>query len=297
MYITPVQHPKHIPFNNQRQPTAGLDMVRVEDMLGRTYPDHSPFDSHLVEFYILLLVEEGRGTHTLDFVDIPLQPGTLLSIRKDQVHRFHPSTELKGTMVLFTDAFLVSYLEQEEALRTMQLFNEFLARPNLQLSQADFALVRGQIGRMQLEYGRVHDAFSLGILRSELHILASRIGRLKEAEHREGVSGRTLRAFVDLQQLVERNSTQTRRVQDYAAMMGTSTKTLNNVTQAVVHKSAKAFIDELCTLQVQRMLINTSLSIKKVAYHAGFEETTNFYKYFRRQTGTTPEAFRQASRG
>lgn len=292
-----MEPPVHISFNNKRNPNAGLDLIRIEDLIGRSYPDHSPFEPHLVEFFILMLIEEGHSTHTLDFRDIPLKPGTLLSIRKDQVHRFHPASTLKGTMALFTDAFLVSYLEQEEALRTMQLFNEFIAEPHVQLDAEEFAQVRTLIARMQQEYAQAHDAFSLGILRSQLHILASRVGRLKEAQHRDGVTGRTLAAFVDLQQLIERNGTQTRRVQDYAAMMGTSTKTLNNVTQAVIHKSAKAFIDELCTLQVQRMLINTSLSIKEVAYHAGFEETTNFYKYFRRQTGTTPEAFRQASRG
>ena len=82
------------------------------------------------------------------------------------------------------------------------------------------------------------------------------------------------------------------KVKDYADLMGISTKTLNTVTKSIVHKSAKAFVDEICTKQIKRLLLNTKLSIKEIAYKSGFEETTNFYKYFKRQTHTTPDQFR-----
>ncbi len=74
--------------------------------------------------------------------------------------------------------------------------------------------------------------------------------------------------------------------------MGISTKKLNTFTKAIIHKSAKEFIDKICIKQIKRLLTNTNFSIKEIAYQMSFEETTNFYKYFKRQTSYTPEQFR-----
>jgi len=76
-------------------------------------------------------------------------------------------------------------------------------------------------------------------------------------------------------------------------MMGISAKTANNITRSILNKSAKAFIDEECITQIKRMLLNTPLSVKEIAYEVGFEEPTHLYKFFKRQVGETPEQFRQ----
>jgi len=91
------------------------------------------------------------------------------------------------------------------------------------------------------------------------------------------------------------NVTNTTKVNDYAKMMAISAKTLNSISKSIVHKAAKEFIDEICIKQIKRLLINTPLSIKEIAYESGFEETTNFYKYFKRQVQMTPEQFRTAN--
>ena len=76
--------------------------------------------------------------------------------------------------------------------------------------------------------------------------------------------------------------------------MSISTKTLNNITQSVVNNSAKAYIDERTIMQIKRLLISTDLSIKEIAYDSGFSDPTNFFKYFKKFTGNSPEVFRQA---
>jgi AraC-like DNA-binding protein len=39
--------------------------------------------------------------------------------------------------------------------------------------------------------------------------------------------------------------------------------------------------------------VHTSLSIKEIGYVMGFEEPTNFIKYFRKHEGVTPIEFRE----
>lgn len=284
--------PIHIKFNNSQNPNAGFDVIRLEELFKRSDLDHIPFLPHLVEFYMIILIESGEGVHTIDFLDYPIQKGTVLTIRKDQIHTFHESDSVKGTLLLFTDDFLVTYLEKLEAQKSLQLFNEVLGVPKIQLSFSEEFELKALEQRIQNEYFSMNDDYSMGIIRSELHILIAKLFRIKSGKNEILVARKYLNEFITFQDLVEKNAAKYTMVSDYADIMGLSTKTLNNITKHIVSKSAKAFIDEICTKQIKRLLINTDLSIKEIAYASGFEETTNFYKYFKRQTALTPEQFR-----
>ena len=288
------EEPLHIKFQNSQNPQAGFDIIKLEELHAKKHVDHSPYDLHLVEFYIMILIEEGEGSHTIDFTDYAYKKGTLLTIRKDQIHQFHQSDIVKGTLLLFTDEFLVSYLEKLEALKTLQLFNEFLGVPKIQLSNIELTEFSNLINHIKNEYLTINDDYSLGIIRSELHIIIAKLFRIKSNKNEIINNRKYLSEFITFQNLVEKNATQSTKVKEYARMMGLSTKTLNNITKNIVNKSAKEFIDEICTKQIKRLLINSDLPIKEVAYASGFEETTNFYKYFKRQTKLTPEQFRNS---
>lgn len=289
------QNPIHIKFQNQQNPDATFDMIDLNEMFHRKDLKHSPFELHLVEFYLILVIEEGEGKHTIDFTEYSYKKNTLLTIRKDQIHKFFKNNKVKGTMLLFTDEFLVSYLEKLEALKSLQLFNEVLAVPKIQLSESESIEVLSIVKRINEEYFHRNDDYSFGVIRSELHILIAKLFRIKSKQHQLAPSRKYLSAFMKLQNLVEQHASKYNQVNYYAVMMGLSTKTLNTITQTIVHKTAKAFIDDICTKQIKRLLINTELSVKEIAYSSGFDEATNFYKYFKRQTQMTPEEFRSKS--
>ena len=290
------ENPIHIKFQNRRNPQAEFDFIKLEELYQRQNLDHSPFQPHLVEFYIMILIEEGEGSHTIDFINYPYQRGTLLTIRKDQIHKFIKRPTVEGSMLLFTEEFLVSYLEELEALKALQLFNEFLGSPKIQLTEKELGEIMDLLERIKSEYFRINDDYSLGIIRSELHILIAKLYRIKSQNNQIITQRKYLSEFIQFQQLVEKKATQSTKVKDYAHMMGVSTKTLNAITRNIVHKSAKEFVDDICTQQIKRLLINTELSVKEIAYASGFEETPNFYKYFKRQVQLTPEQFRASFR-
>jgi len=131
------EQPIHIKFHNQQNPNAAFDLIKMEDMLNRVYPNHSPFQPHLVEFYMIVLIENGQGKHTIDFNDYTYKKGTLITVRKDQIHKFTKNNTVKGILLLFTDEFLVSFLEELETLKSLQLFNELLGIPKIQLSEKE----------------------------------------------------------------------------------------------------------------------------------------------------------------
>lgn len=284
--------PIKIKFSNRFNPDSSFDIIKIEELTRRTSLDHNPYQLHKVEFYIVLFITEGKGKHTIDFTDYSYQQGTILTIRKDQIHKFHKNDDVKGFLLLFMDDFLVSYLEKLESQKSLQLFNELLGVPKVQLTEIDFRTIQNIISRIEDEYFRQMDNYSLGIIRSELHILITKLYRIKSQNKQVFSEKKYLPEFIDFQKYVEQNVFKTKRVSEYATMLAVSTKTLNTVSRSIINKSAKEFIDEVNIKQIKRLLINTPLSVKEIAFVSGFEETTNFYKYFKRQVGSTPEQFR-----
>lgn len=283
---------KRIRFTNTTLPSSHFDVVKIEDILGRAM-DHDPTKLHIVNFHVLMVFTAGEGYHTIDFTDYSYSQGTVLTIRKDQVHKFFPSTNTKGYLIVFTEDFILSFLQNNDAVKSFRLFNEALASPKVQVDEAGFPDIMHLTSYMEKEYLAAKDESSAGILRSFLHILLTKLYRHKSREQAPDLSKHYVQEFIEFQNLVEKNCFQTKKVGDYALQLGVSTKKLNKIVQTAVHKPAKTFIDETLILQIKRLLINSKLSVKEIAYTSGFDEPTNFFKYFKRSTGSTPEAFRQ----
>ena len=285
-------NPEHVKFINKSQPKSGFDIISLQGLYKRD-DEIPPIDSlHLVEFYILIVIEKGSGKHTIDFTTYDCCEGSILTVRKGQIHRFHKSKDLEGTMLLFTDDFLVSYLEHLEAQKTLQLFNEQLSAPLVQLDNKKLKDFQLMLNQMLTEYETIADTYSLGIIRSQLHILLAKLFRIKTYSEQTFEGKKYVQEFIAFQTMVESSVFQSRRVSAYASKLGKSTKTLNNITRQILNLSAKDFIDDIGIQQIKRLLINTTMSITEIAYESGFEETTNFYKFFKRLTNSTPEEFR-----
>ncbi|MEL6843104.1 MAG: helix-turn-helix transcriptional regulator [Bacteroidota bacterium] len=284
---------KQIIFENKNLPDSHIDCIKLEDLLRRKL-EHDPTTLHTVNFYILILITAGEGQHTIDFTDYTYRRGTVLLIRKDQVQKFFHSDEARGVLIIFTEDFILSFIQRNAALEAFHLFNDVFSPPKIELDETSLGDVIHLTQYLEEEYQSIRDDYSPGILRSLLHVLLAKLDRYRADENTNIAHNRYLQEFLAFQALVEQKCFQTRKVMDYADDLGVSTKKLNMIVQSTVHKSAKTFIDEILILRIKRLLINSDLSGKEIAYTTGFDEPTNLYKFFKRYTGSTPEAFRQA---
>jgi AraC-like DNA-binding protein len=91
---------------------------------------------------------------------------------------------------------------------------------------------------------------------------------------------------------VERSYVATRRVEDYAARLGCSVRTLTRASLAATGRSAKQVIDDRAALEARRLLACTELPIAEIGQRLGFPEPTNFGRFFHREVGCSPGAFR-----
>lgn len=282
---------EQIEFQNSNVPKSHFDFLKLEELFSREL-NHDITAIHKVNFYQICLITDNIGEHRIDFADYKYKKGDVLTVRKDQLHKFTRS-KAKGFLLIFTEEFVVSYLEELEALKALQLFNELLGNPKIKLSKTEYEELLQLIQKIEVEYFKVQDEYSLGIIRSTLHIIIAKLYRAKSKLKNSTSERKYLSQFIAFQNLVEQKCFETKTVKDYASELGCSTKTLNNVSHSIVNKSAKAFIDDIVIKQIKRHLLNSTLSIKEIAYESGFDEPTNLYKYFKKFTATTPELFRQ----
>lgn len=283
----------NISFDRKKGPAIDFEIMPVESILQRANLMHDPRDLHKVNFYLLILITSGRGKHTIDFEEYDLAPGSVLTIRKDQIQSFHNGNH-RGFMLLFTEEYVLSYLDSKGAGMISELFNELLFHQHSQLSDSQFQAILTIVRQIEEEFHQSLDAHTPGVIRNFLQILVSKIHRVRSAiaslqpDHKYTVQ------FLEFQHLIEGNYHNSRAVKYYADRLNVTTKTLNNITQRILRKPAKQFIDDIIILKIKRSLINTDLSIKQIAYQSGFEEPSNLFKFFKRYAQQTPEKFRQS---
>jgi AraC-like DNA-binding protein len=92
--------------------------------------------------------------------------------------------------------------------------------------------------------------------------------------------------------LIEKNYKEQRPVIYYTKLLHVSIKVLSKTTQEIVGRTPKQLIDDRVLLEAKRLLVNSTNAGKTIGYELGFNEPTNFIKYFRRHTGMTPVDFR-----
>ncbi|WP_438487854.1 AraC family transcriptional regulator [Streptomyces sp. S186] len=250
---------------------------------------------HRPDFHHLLLLDRGRLVHCVDFREHALAPGDLLWSRPGQVQHFGDLTGAEGRLVLFESGFVDP--ATAAAARIEDWYGPAVRHPEGAAARAlDEALTQlhrefGALGGLPLE---VH----LEVLRHLLAVLVLRAAYPGgPADGPEDGMCEASETYLRFRDAVERGFARSRRVADYARSLGYAPRTLSRATEAAAGVGAKEFIDRRVVLEAKRLLAHGDQPASRIAVRLGFADATNFSKFFQRQAGITPIAFRDAVRG
>jgi AraC-like DNA-binding protein len=101
-----------------------------------------------------------------------------------------------------------------------------------------------------------------------------------------------LRSF---QKLIEKNFTTIKLPKQYAELLYITPNHLNALCNDVLGISAGEVIRNRIALEAKRLLINNDLTILEIANQLNFADNSYFTKFFKKQTGLTPEEFRKTN--
>jgi AraC family transcriptional activator of pobA len=249
--------------------------------------------THRTDFYHIIWFQQGSPTHLVDFKPIKIKSNTLLFLNKDIVQRFDDKSKFGGKAILFTDSFFCKTEADHKFLRNSILFNDLFSVSQIQ-AQKQSKLFSDLLQQMTDELQGIKDNSQADILQNLLHnfLLHSERERRKQnfTEIKKGADLDYVMLFKDLLETDYKNQKQ---VNYYAKQIIITEKRLNQATTKILGKSPKELIDDRVLLEAKRILAHTTESVKEIAYHLGFEEPTNFIKYFKKHSTLTPSEFRE----
>ncbi|MCZ7420062.1 MULTISPECIES: AraC family transcriptional regulator [unclassified Micromonospora] len=263
-------------------PDAAANPAEIETItLGDLAPDSGWRRPLLLDRDVIVLTTSGHGLAEVDFRALPCRPGTLLRIRPGQVLRC-ALPQLDATVVRWRPEALDGFDVDIDGVPSW-----------VQLAGEDEDAIINEVSQLTVDASRHRDTRAArSLLRHQLSVLLLRLSMLPSG------SGQPSRpedeTFRRLCREVERAYQDTRRVEDYADRLGCSVRTLTRACLAVTGRSAKQVVDERVALQASRLLAATDEPIARIGRQLGFTEPTNFGRFFTREVGMSPGAFRAA---
>ena len=213
----------------------------------------------------------------------------MIYLTKEQVNAFEFSDKLKGFCIIFTEEYFVDCFSNLSKDFVFRLFNPQLFSPILQIpEESDFI---DYFNLLRKEYKNINTLNQKNIIDSLFTILVSKAENIKENQTFYIKDSSKIRLFHKFTALIEHNLTKSRNASFYAQELAITYKHLNSICKDLVNKTAKNVIDDYIILQAKRSLINSSIKSTELAYNLGFEDPTNFTKYFKKNTGLTPNSF------
>lgn len=279
-----------IEFNNQKKDYS-FEIMSLQNLFQRNL-NQLLSEPHRLGFYIILIIENGKGTHTIDFNEYEYSNGTVFTIGKNQVQKYTINENLKAYQILFTQDFIIKYYDEKQVFNSQLIFNDAIYSPKFQLTESQITEIIDIAQNLDFEYhDTLDDEYKSPIIRSGLHVLLMKLERFKQQQVPLKMDA-NYTDFFRFKNLVDEKCFKTRNVSDYCNELNINQKRLNLLTKSILNKTAKEFIDDRTVLEIKRLLSNTNSPIKEIAYKAGFDEPTNLVKYFKNITKQSPTDFR-----
>jgi AraC family transcriptional regulator, transcriptional activator of pobA len=270
-------------------PEILVDAAWVREM--PTFLRHGP---HALTFYDILLVTRGRGWYSLDAHRYPVRPGMVFFTSPGEV-RGWDVRDLDGLCFFFPALFLEEFFHDPLFLHRLPCFHAPAGQAALRLPEAKAAGLRRLLLAMRRELQQLRPD-SAHLLRARLYEALVTLGRAHAAAHggaaERSPNGVTLR----FRELVERDAVRRHHAADYARELGVSAGHLSVLSRRYLGRNAKGVITDRLVLEARRRLLYSDDTAAQVAHALGFRDPSYFTRFFRREAGRSPSAFRAEHR-
>lgn len=247
---------------------------------------------HQLTFYDILLLRQGSGRLLQEDRWHSVRPGTVAFHAPGERRRWLLTADAEGLVLFFTEEFLRSFLQDTGFVRRLAFFSPNGPR-TLALEPAERSWLEERLLDLRSEvlgdaWGRVL-ALQAGCY--EVLVRLARLDRKRRGDAHPGAAtpawlGRFLEA-------VDRDFRTQRKITHYARAAGVSPSHLSHLVRDRLGRSVGEVVRARVLLEARRRLLHSDLSIREIAEECGFDDPSYFVKYFRRNVGETPGAYRE----
>jgi AraC family transcriptional regulator, transcriptional activator of pobA len=276
-----------------------FDFVHVETISSRSSIHDWTIRAHRHRnLFQILPITRGGGEMTFETQVIPFEAPVAIIIPATIAHgfRFHPE-ETEGWVLTFTED--VARGLGERSGEAISVLRALAADPMVPLLSED------EVDRISRLCADLHEERFLArpgyrlAMRGYLALIAITVARLAASRARTATA--TLmptQPTVDaLRYLVEEHFRQERQLSFYAGKLAMTPDRLNDHVKRTAGVTAGHLIRQRVLTEAKRQLVFTNQPINEIAYDLTFADPSHFTRFFRKQTGLTPQAFREQGGG
>jgi len=263
--------------------TERFKIRRMEDIMGENDLIH---DLHRHDFFFILALKKGKGRHEIDFVEYKVLDNSVFFIRPGQVHQLELKAGSIGILVEFNNEFY--HPNQRLRKASNKNYCEFEVNRFNRLQAILNSMLEEQAAREE-GYQEVIksslDIFFIEFVRQSTNPKA-------EAANTNSYSQERFEEFLEL---MDKHIATQKQVSQYTDLMNLSPYQLNEITKSSIGKTASELINDHIILEAKRNLLATPNQIKDIADLLGYEDVSYFIRFFKKNTGLSPESFRRNS--
>jgi AraC-like DNA-binding protein/mannose-6-phosphate isomerase-like protein (cupin superfamily) len=278
-----------IDYKNSQFETQNFEINRIQSFFDQSIKKHMT-QHYRINFWVMLYITEGHGSHLIDFKEYHYKKGDLLLIQKNHVQCFITNNIVKGFIIHINEPFL-QYGEQSTKTNFLNFFDRPFDAPILPINVSTHTTNRQLIEIIYKEYTSVPNTNNLLLYT----LFQSFIHSLKEYNtsryHHSDL--KSFAVYDTFRKLVEKHYTRIKTVEEYAYMMNLSKKVIDKSIQSIIGQTAKQYIIDRLLLEIKSYLIQGDLMNYEIADILGFDSPANMTKFFKRYEGISPKKFKE----
>ncbi len=244
-------------------------------------------------FFQILYIEAGSGDATFGHEVQALDPPSIVTVPPGLTHGFRFSRDIEGLVI----TILASHLGHPPSERSR--FGEWLAAPHvtvLDRANPDAAFAMQTLKRLgeEFEHRRSGRNDLLEAYVTQAIRLTARISDESDVSQRPAEDGE--RRLEVLNGLIRQHFRSQKPASFYAGELGISLTHLNRITRAITGQTVHDLLMAKLTEEAKRELVFSISPVHEVGARLGFSDPAYFSRFFLKQTGDTPRAWRMKER-
>jgi AraC family transcriptional activator of pobA len=271
-----------------------FDFVHVETLSSRSSIHNWTIQAHRHRnLFQIFVIERGGGEMSFETASVAFKAPAAILVPPTVAHGFRYLPEVsEGWVVTFTEDVAEAIGERSAA--ALERLKALASDPVVPLaSESETRRLVALCRDLHEEHFLAREGHRIA-MRSYIALIAVEVARLAASRARTGtvtlaIADPTVEA---LRRLIEDHFRRERHIAFYAAKLAVTPDRLNDHVKRAAGVTAGHLIRQRVLTEAKRQLVFTNLSIGEVAYDLAFADPSHFARFFRKQTGTTPQAFR-----
>ncbi len=268
---------------------ADFDIKRLEELVGEFEFTSKP---HRHDFYNILFISNGSGTHSIDFVTYDVKPYSIFFLTPGQVHSWALSKNITGFTIFFTPTFYLMD-SNDKKLLDIPFFHSLNNEPCLYLNYDSDSSIVNAIEEIFFENNKNENGSNV-VIRAYLDIIMTKLSRYYRRVWVSRQSSQATYQIRELESLIEKYFKKLKLPREYSDLMNLSPKHLNDICKDGLNKTVGDLIQQRVLLESKRLLAYSSKNISEIADELNFSDKSYFIRFFKKYTGLPPEQFRKA---